>query len=83
MQPVIHVGDGRNLVPMNRSGVLMGYSYRHPFKGDEDKACFGTIILGPDDHQLTQRDPVTLTPSLVCNICGDHGFIENGQWRPA
>lgn len=29
---------------------------------------------------LVQEDPITLTPSLHCNACGDHGFITNGKW---
>ena len=28
-------------------------------------------------------EPLTMSPSLLCNICGDHGFIENGKWRKA
>lgn len=25
-------------------------------------------------------EPLTLSPSLLCRVCGDHGFIRNGQW---
>lgn len=25
-------------------------------------------------------DPLTLSPSLLCMVCGDHGFIRNGKW---
>jgi hypothetical protein len=32
---------------------------------------------------VTQREPLTLTPSILCRSCGSHGFITNGQWVPA
>lgn len=28
-------------------------------------------------------EPLTLSPSLLCTRCGDHGFIRNGKWVPA
>lgn len=29
---------------------------------------------------VVQREPLTLTPSLLCRTCGDHGFIRDGKW---
>jgi hypothetical protein len=28
-------------------------------------------------------EPLTLSPSLLCRVCGDHGFIRQGKWEPA
>ena len=28
-------------------------------------------------------EPLTLSPSLLCTECGDHGFIREGRWVPA
>jgi hypothetical protein len=28
-------------------------------------------------------DPLTISPSLLCMRCGDHGFIRDGKWVPA
>ena len=25
-------------------------------------------------------EPLTLSPSVLCRICGDHGFVRNGRW---
>lgn len=25
-------------------------------------------------------EPLTLSPSLLCTACGDHGFIREGKW---
>lgn len=32
---------------------------------------------------LVSADPLTLSPSLLCMICGHHGFISAGRWVPA
>lgn len=32
---------------------------------------------------VVQREPLTLTPSLLCRTCGNHGFITNGRWVSA
>lgn len=33
--------------------------------------------------KMEKADPLTLSPSILCQICGHHGFIQNGQWVPA
>ena len=25
-------------------------------------------------------EPLTLTPSVLCRACGDHGFVRGGKW---
>lgn len=30
--------------------------------------------------QVESWDPVTLSPSLLCGTCGDHGFVREGRW---
>lgn len=32
---------------------------------------------------LVSEQPLHLEPSLLCRICGDHGFIRNGKWEKA
>lgn len=32
---------------------------------------------------VVQREPLTITPSMLCRACKDHGFITNGQWVKA
>lgn len=32
---------------------------------------------------LEAEEPLTLSPSLLCTECGDHGFVSEGKWRPA
>jgi len=33
--------------------------------------------------QVLNWEPLTLSPSVLCGHCGDHGFIQNGKWVPA
>lgn len=64
--------------------------YRASRDGDE---CFSAIHFDvpdmrrgwPDGNfwQVQQWDPLTISPSLLCMICGDHGFIREGKWIPA
>lgn len=41
--------------------------------------------LEPDRPRWTVEswDPLTISPSVLCRRCGDHGFIRNGKWVPA
>lgn len=40
-------------------------------------------LTGPHKWTIEQLDPLTLSPSLLCPICGHHGFIRNGKWVSA
>lgn len=33
--------------------------------------------------KVESEDPLTLSPSILCKICGDHGFIKEGKWKRA
>jgi len=35
-----------------------------------------------DSHiwSVDKWEPLTLSPSLLCTICGDHGFVREGKW---
>ena len=57
----------------------------------DGKPCVGWIPFDVPEHerlsadrkwQVDSRDPLTVSPSLLCN-CGDHGFVREGQWVPA
>lgn len=44
-----------------------------------------TLIVAPrlqldHGHQIVSTDPVTITPSILCDDCGLHGFITEGAW---
>lgn len=29
---------------------------------------------------VVEKEPLTLTPSILCRTCGAHGFITKGKW---
>lgn len=31
---------------------------------------------------VVSEEPLTLSPSLACGMCGHHGFIRGGRWWP-
>jgi hypothetical protein len=33
--------------------------------------------------QLESWNPLTLSPSLLCTVCKNHGWIREGKWVPA
>ncbi len=33
--------------------------------------------------QVISEEPLTLSPSLLCRICGSHGWIRDGVWVAA
>lgn len=41
------------------------------------------LMPGRPVWQVQSWEPLTLSPSLLCQLCGDHGFIQNGRWVPA
>ena len=61
-------------------------------KTPEGKECGGGITFDGEVARATNRSPVwtveqweplTLSPSLLCKTCGDHGFIREGKWVKA
>jgi len=33
--------------------------------------------------EVVQEDPLTISPSILCRACGDHGYVRNGRWERA
>ena len=63
----------------------------HHLKPD-GKPCGGGAVLfdvpanayaSVDKWTLVSEEPFHLEPSLLCRLCGDHGFIREGRWVPA
>lgn len=32
-------------------------------------------------HEIVSRDPLTVSPSILCPDCGLHGYIRSGEWQ--
>lgn len=55
------------------------FLWKHP-------ACrsWAEVRFGGPHHTLDSRDPLTMSPSLLCPMgCGTHGYIKQGRWVPA
>lgn len=62
-------------------------------RADNGKPCSGYVTFDGDVQRqvdptspkwtVESWEPLTLSPSLLCRACGDHGFIRGGKWVPA
>ncbi len=43
---------------------------------------FGTCADKASGHVIVSHDPLTVTGSLGCKHCSNHGHITNGRWVP-
>lgn len=72
-----HVGGDVQHPPV--AGKCDGHGWV-PFEGRAwERAFEGTIA----SWKIESADPLTLSPSILCRACGDHGFIRNGKWERA
>ena len=61
-----------------------GVAYQHP--DGKGEMCRGYASFSPpwtDGWKVESLDPLTISPSLLCRVCGHHGFIRDGKWIPA
>ena len=41
------------------------------------------LPLGASGWTVVSKDPLTVTPSILCHKCKVHGWIRNGEWEEA
>jgi len=67
-------------------GKLVGWLHTHPDARAAGALCQSFCAVRPLNgcpvHQVVSEDPLTLTPSLKCRVCGAHGEVLNGRWEP-
>lgn len=80
-EPWVDIGHDVSVQRRYIDGQLMGVAYRHPCRDGQFEAW--VHVDGPGAWDLVQADPLTVTPSFLCRICGHHGFITEGRWAPA
>lgn len=91
---IIETGPGYSLTPVEFAGDdpvrIVGYQERHP-RPDNGEPCVGFIWVDATSKAhvdgpvwtVEQADPLTLSPSIKCRSCGNHGFVREGKWVPA
>ena len=83
--PDLGLGAHGRLLDPFEDGEVRGFEYAHP-RPDNGEWCSGYAPCSParlEDWELVSRDPITLSPSLLCRICGHHGFVIDGRWVSA
>ena len=92
--PWVDIGPGHSICFREwKSDVRALLLHRHPgkdgcecvshinLKGSTWNAEFQGHDIGGWD--VLSWEPLTLSPSLLCRLCADHGFIHEGKWVPA
>jgi hypothetical protein len=93
MRRPIDLGDDHVIrFAIDSRSDLRFYILGHP-RPDGQGSCAGSgRVLNPDQERpadgraywtIESEEPLTLSPSLLCTACGDHGWVRNGEWVPA
>lgn len=53
--------------------------WMHTCKGGRHQLARIDVTSG-NFHTLVSREPLHIEPSILCPVCGDHGFIREGKW---
>jgi hypothetical protein len=70
--------------------TVTGIIETHP-RTDNGQPCEGLVSfvrpLRPSEHEaarpvwiVNSLDPLDLDPSILCTVCGAHGYIRRGVW---
>lgn len=87
----LDIGGGHRITFAEYEGEVAGINDWH-LKSDGEWCVGWVSFKGAAWHRsmpqtagwdVIQREPLTLSPSLLCRGCGSHGFIQNGRWVPA
>lgn len=93
MPEELDLGDGHTLTFANYKGEVAGCSIAHR-RPDNGAPCDGWIAFEGrvwarsfGGHIATWKveseQPLTLSPSVLCRGCGDHGHVRAGEWVKA
>ena len=86
------LGGGSSFRWLSDHGQIVGLIEHHPKPEDgPGYYCGGYVRWDAHEkakHQLVSGGPgdeehLTLSPSLLCRTCGNHGFIRDGKWVTA
>lgn len=48
-----------------------------------DESAKAGRVVPPPTWIIDEEEPLTVSPSLLCRACGDHGWIRQGKWVKA
>jgi hypothetical protein len=84
----ISLGEDHHAVPIlssGRGGDIVGYQVGHVDARDGVRNCATFVpTAGIGKRWVVQSEaPLSLSPSVVCILCGDHGWVKEGKWEKA
>lgn len=93
-EPVLDLGHGVRLEFVSwRAHPRAGYIQQHPHPTEPDVTCTGSGLFdlpgirenfpGRPVWKVDSWEPLTLSPSLLCTVCGNHGWVKEGRWVQA
>lgn len=90
MKDRIDLGHNQSYSRLLRGEVWIGILEWHPCKDPDGVPSAGGVyfenapaeIEGPR-WKLESEAPLTISPSIACRVCGNHGWIREGRWIPA
>ena len=86
--PALYLGLGHEFAPVtDNDDRLVGWLHTHPdARSTSGVLCQSFCAVRPIDgapvHEILSAEPLTLSPSLKCRICGAHGEVTAGKWEP-
>lgn len=88
MRNSIDIGSGVTIAFTEYNGEVVGLIEEHDSPSGR---CSGYVKFrgrepNPESRPswvVEKMDPLTLSPSVLCTTCGNHGFIRDGRWCPA
>lgn len=96
MSARIDIGGGHEIEFVSYNGDEKAAINDYHHSADGKTACQGFISFrggawakkfeNNPDHQawdVQSFEPLSITPSVLCRSCGDHGHITNGKWVKA
>jgi hypothetical protein len=87
MSDPIDIGHGVSIsFLVNAAGDECGLCEEHDCNGERTGHWVGFRgVPGAEGHPswvVEAREPLTLSPSILCRTCGHHGYIRGGKWVP-
>ena len=84
------IGDEHYIKPIVGSdgaqvGVMVLHRPHHGNGSHGEGRCTSSPFWKHAEREwsLDSAEPLTLSPSVLCGTCGDHGFIRGGRWVSA
>ena len=72
------LGLGIELLHMEDGTIRIAHDCK--LIGDDRRLRIAFLL---DPRHIVTPEPVTITPSILCDDCGLHGWVIAGEWSPA